>query len=109
MVYEKWRQHFGRDDGDECAMDAGVALYTRVKARRLASRRAADHRVVTELHAVNRQLADTLTLHAAPAGNPVLLQVSAPPGRSRSMRDIAPETLNSFVIFLARRFAACCE
>src|SRR6516162_947662 len=37
-----------------------------------------------QLHAVNRRLADALTLHAAPAGTPVLLQVSAPPGRSRS-------------------------
>src|ERR1700751_4521375 len=49
-----------------------------------------------QIHAVNRQLADALTLHAAPAGNPVLLQVSAPPGRSRSTRDVAPETLLAF-------------
>ena len=49
-----------------------------------------------QLHAVNRRLADALTLHAAPAGTPVLLQVSAPPGRSRSTRDIVPETLLAF-------------
>jgi glycine/D-amino acid oxidase-like deaminating enzyme len=49
-----------------------------------------------QLHAVNRRLADALTLHAAPAGHPVVMQVSAPPGRSRSTRDIVPETLLAF-------------